>query len=164
MYLLTRINLNFMQQSVAILGKSTVYSIYFFPTNQVREEDMRDLLNQLLVPLIMMEDFNEHFLFWERKKIRYKYNLFCLNKKEETYYRTYDGCKSTIDITLANLLIAPEITCSKEYLRSCDHFPTTLKDEEIPTKHHQKQSKPNMVLKRKHNQEQLGYNYTEKAQ
>ena len=39
-----------------------------------------------------------------------RYNLLCLNKKEETYYRAYnasyhDGCKSTIDLTLANLMI-----------------------------------------------------------
>ena len=30
-------------------------------------------------------------------------NLLCLNEKKETYYRAYNGCKSTIDQTLANL-------------------------------------------------------------
>ena len=72
--------------------------------------------------------------------------LFCINeytlshkkskkalvreKKEETYYRTYNGCKSTVYLILANLSIALEITCSKEYdLRGSDHFPIILRDE-----------------------------------
>ena len=44
-----------------------------------------------------------------------RYNLFCLNEKEETYYRAYDGRKLTIDLTLANLTIAPEYQWSKEH-------------------------------------------------
>ena len=42
------------------------------------------------------------------EKILNRYNLFCLNEKEVTYYRSHYGCKSTIDLTLANLTIAPE--------------------------------------------------------
>ena len=39
------------------------------------------------------------------KKIVDRFNLLCLNEKEETYYRAYDGYKLTIDLTLANLAI-----------------------------------------------------------
>ena len=44
-----------------------------------------------------------------------RFNFLCLNKKEETYYRAYDGCKSTIDLTLINLTIASEYKWNKEY-------------------------------------------------
>ena len=43
-----------------------------------------------------------------------KFNLLWLNEKEETFYKSYDGCKSTIDLILANIKVAPEINCSKE--------------------------------------------------
>ena len=39
------------------------------------------------------------------EKILDRYNLLCIMKKEETYYRANNGCKSTIDLTLANLTI-----------------------------------------------------------
>ena len=42
------------------------------------------------------------------EKIPDSYNLLCLNEKKETYYRAHNGCKSTIDLTLTNLIIAPE--------------------------------------------------------
>ena len=29
-----------------------------------------------------------------------RYNFLCLNEKEETSYRTYDGYKSTLNVTL----------------------------------------------------------------
>ena len=31
-----------------------------------------------------------------------------LNEKEETYYKAYNSCKSTIDLTFANLSISSE--------------------------------------------------------
>ena len=77
------------------------------PTDHVRKEDMRDLLNQHPRPIILMENFNAHNTLWgcEKTSARWKMleqildelNLFCLNENEETYYRAYDGCKSTID-------------------------------------------------------------------
>ena len=52
-----------------------------------------------------------------------KFNLLCLNEKEETYYRAFDGIKSNIDLTLTSITIAPEYRWSKEYeLRGSDHF------------------------------------------
>ena len=41
-------------------GKRTVYSIYLLPTDQVTEDDMRDLLEQLPAPIILLGDFNTH--------------------------------------------------------------------------------------------------------
>ena len=46
------------------------------------------------------------------EKILYIYNLLCLNEKV-TYCRAYNGSKSTIDLTLTNLTIAPEYKWSK---------------------------------------------------
>ena len=42
------------------------------------------------------------------REILDRFNLLCLDEKEKTYYKAYDGCKLTIDLTLANLMIAPE--------------------------------------------------------
>ena len=73
--------------------------------------------------MILLGDFNAHNPRWgsekmstrERmlEKIPISFNLLCLNEKEETYYRAYDDCKSTID--LANITITPEYKWSKEY-------------------------------------------------
>ena len=100
-------------------GKRTIGLIYLPPTDQVREENMRDLLNQLSPPIIWMGDFNVQNPLWRtkksctggkiRQKIQDKFNLLCLNEKEETYYRAYEGCKSTIDLTFANISIASEM-------------------------------------------------------
>ena len=49
------------------------------------------------------------------KKIFDRYNLLCINKKEETYYRAFEGRKLTIDLTIASLMIALELEWSKEY-------------------------------------------------
>ena len=64
-----------------------------------------------------------------------KYNLLCSNEKEETW-------KSTIDLWLANLMIASEYKWSKEYkLGGSDHFPFIIEDEsEVSTKQHQRWS------------------------
>ena len=52
-----------------------------------------------------------------------KFNFLCLDEKEEAYYRAYDGCKSTIDLTLANISITPEMIESNGYnLRNSDSF------------------------------------------
>ena len=77
------------------------------------EEDIRDLLYQLPPSIILMRDFNAHIPLWGSKKwsrrgkmleqILDKINFLCLNETEETYYRTYDGYKLTIDLTLANI-------------------------------------------------------------
>ena len=79
---------------------------------------MRDLLELLPASMILMGDFNAHNPLWGKEKMSTKgrmlekilngFNLLHLNEKEETYYRTYDGRKSTIDQTLANLTRAPK--------------------------------------------------------
>ena len=109
------------------------------PQDTIREEDIRELMDQLPTPIIMMGDFNAHNTVWGGdktsargkliEKIIDDYNLLCLNNKEETYYRTHDGSKSTIDLTLVNNTLAPSLTWRKEYdLRGSDHFPIILKE------------------------------------
>ena len=116
----------------------------YHPTDQVTEEDKRDLLEQLPAPMILLGDFNTHNPLWggsEKKsttgimleKILDRHNLLCLNEKEETYYRAYDGCKSTIDLTFSNLTIASEYKLSRS-----EYLPIIIKDEkEVSTKQHQ---------------------------
>ena len=57
------------------------------------------------------------------------YNLLCINKREETFYRAFDGSNSTIDLTIASLTIALELEWSKEYeLGGSDYFPIIIED------------------------------------
>ena len=37
-----------------------------------------------------------------------EFNILCLNEKEETYYRAFNGSKSTIDLAITNLALAPQ--------------------------------------------------------
>ena len=116
-------------------------SIYLPPTDLVVEENMRDLLEQLPAPMILLGNFNAHNPLWGSEKMSTRgrmldkmpdrFNLLCNNKKVETYYRPYDGCKSTIDLTLINLTVAPEYKWRKKY----NHFPIIIEDErKISTK------------------------------
>ena len=73
-------------------GKRTICSIYLPPTDQVIDEDMRDLLKELPAPMILLGDFNAHNPLWRnekmstrrrmKEKILDRYNLLCINKKE----------------------------------------------------------------------------------
>ena len=42
-----------------------------------------------------------------------RYNLMCINKKEETYYRALHGRKSTMNLTIASLMIAQNLNGTK---------------------------------------------------
>ena len=101
---------------------------------------MRELLEQLPVPIILLGDFNADNPLWGSEKMSARgrmtekllnrYNLLCINKKEETYYRAFDGSKSTIDLTITSLTIAPELAWSREYeLRGNDHFTIIIEEE-----------------------------------
>ena len=63
-----------------------------------------------------------------------------MKKKKPTTYRAYNGCKSTIELTLANLMIALEYKWNNESkLRGSDHFPIIIEDErEVSIKQHQR--------------------------
>ena len=69
-------------------GKRTICSIYLPPTDQVTEEDMRELLEQLPAPMDLLRDFNAHNTIWGSKKmitreILNRYNLLYINKKKK---------------------------------------------------------------------------------
>ena len=67
------------------------------------------------------------------KKILDRYNLLCISKKEETYYRAFNGSKLTIDLTIANLMIASELEWGS------DHFPIIIEDgREVSMKQQQR--------------------------
>ena len=89
--------------------KRTIWSICLLPTDMVSKKNIRDLLEQLPVSLMLLKGFKVHNPLWrsEKKtstrgmvleKILDKYNILCLNNKEKTHNRAYDGCKSTIDL------------------------------------------------------------------
>ena len=83
----------------------------------MKEEDVRDL-EQLPAPMILLGDFNAHNSLWGSEKmstsgkmmekIFNRYNLLCIDKIEETNYRAFACSKSTIDLTIASLMIAPD--------------------------------------------------------
>ena len=71
--------------------KRMICSIYLPPTDLVMEEGLRDLLEQLPVPMILLRDFKAHDLLWGSEKmstkgkilekILHRFNLLCLNEK-----------------------------------------------------------------------------------
>ena len=71
------------------------------------------------------------------EKILDKFNLLCQNEKEGTYYRAFVSSKSTIDLAITNLALAPQFKWTKEYeLGGSDHFPIIIEDErEVSIKH-----------------------------
>ena len=66
------------------------------------------------------------------EKILNRYNFLYINKEEETYYRAFDGNKSTIDLTVASLTIGLELEWSKEY---------ELGERDVPMKQQQRWNK-----------------------
>ena len=52
--------------------KRIICLIYLTPTDQVTEEDMRDLPEQHPVPIILLGDFNAFNSLWGREKNEYK--------------------------------------------------------------------------------------------
>ena len=52
--------------------KKTICSIYLPTTGQVNEEDLRDFLEQLPAPTIILRDFSTHNPLWESKKMSKK--------------------------------------------------------------------------------------------
>ena len=93
------------------------------------------------------------------EQILHKFNLLCMNKIEETYYKAYDDWKSIIDLTLANITIAPELISSKEYdLRGSHHFLIIIrKERKNSTKHQQRWriKRANLIqFQKKHNNNQ----------
>ena len=81
-------------------GKRIVCSIYLAPADQVKEEDMRTpgAAPSTYDPA---GKFHAHTIHYGEtrimKKILERFNPLCINKKEETYYRVFDGSKSTIE-------------------------------------------------------------------
>ena len=53
-------------------GKRPVCSVYLPPSDQETEKDIRDLGEQLLTPMILLEDFIEHNPLWENQKMSTK--------------------------------------------------------------------------------------------
>ena len=105
-----RTTLQVVTLEVQLVGenKITICSIYLPPTDQVTEEDMTDLLEQFPTPMILLGDFNTYNPLWRNKKTNTRgrilekildtYNHLCLNGKEETQYKIFNSCKSTIDL------------------------------------------------------------------
>ena len=63
------------------------------------EEDMRDLLEQLLAPMILLGDNT----LWGSAKMssRRQKQPFVFEKEETSYYRAYDDCKLALDIKIS---------------------------------------------------------------
>ena len=70
-----RLNIRTTLQTIALelymagKRKRTMCSIYLPPTDLVTEKDMKDLLEQLPAPMILLGDFSAHNSLWGSKKM-----------------------------------------------------------------------------------------------
>ena len=65
----------------------------------------------MILPLLGCEKMSTRGRMME--KILDRYNLMCINKKEETYYRAFESSKLTIDLTIDSLTIAQNLNGAK---------------------------------------------------
>ena len=110
-------------------------SVYLPPTNLVTEED-----------IILLGDSSTHNPVGKWKNEHKRENAVENPRQIQffvpNYYREYDGCKLTIDLTLDNLTLSPDNKWSKKYkLSGSDLFPIIIEDErKVPTKQNQRWS------------------------
>ena len=115
---------------------------------------MRDLLEQVPAPMILLGDFNAHNQLWgKEKRAQEGENLQQIQphvpkQKRRNLLQNIRWHKSTKDLTLT-----PEYKQSKKYeLRGSNHFPIIIEDErEVSTKQNQSWSTLDTISERKKN-------------
>ncbi|KAG5872204.1 hypothetical protein JTB14_011076 [Gonioctena quinquepunctata] len=136
-----QIPLNTTLEAVAVeIGTSQkmhLCSIYIPPNCDIEENDLRNLIDQILSPKIILGDFNGHNIIWRSQKTTplgkkiansiNSLNLALLNNGANTHFNLASGSSSAIDLSLCSPSILFDHTWRvAEDLHGSDHFPIMI--------------------------------------
>jgi exonuclease III len=124
--------------SVQLKQKITICNLYLSNQLPFTEADLKNIIQQLPLPFILLGDFNSHNKLWGCittntrgkiiKSVIDSENLITLNNGKPIHFGTASGMQSAIDLTFITLSLAPHFTwdiLSHSY-RS-DHLPIITK-------------------------------------
>ena len=136
-----QILLNTALQAVAVSFPSgelkSICSIYLPPNDPVTEDQLRNLINQLPKPTMVIGDFNAHNPLWYDRNLDIRgeilqnlievENFLVLNEESPTFFRTYDQATSNIDLALVSRTCPGEFIWSAlDDLNGSDHYPIII--------------------------------------
>ena len=138
------VNINTNLQAVAVrftLSKSyTVCSLYL-PELSIREAELKNLLDQLPTPFLLLGDFNGHNPLWGGNHLDEKGDVIeklidhnpisLFNDGSMTYHNIHTSYSSAIDLSICSSNILLDFIWSvDEELHGSDHYPIYLKGVE----------------------------------
>ena len=139
----TNITLNSNVEAVAVavtIGTRslTICNVYLSNRYELTYESLDNLKNQLPPPYVILGDFNSHSTMWgsckldNRGKIVEEFiinnDIVLLNDKTHTYFNTYKGTSSAIDLSLCSSALIIDFDWEVlDNLYGSDHYPLMLK-------------------------------------
>ncbi|MGL4677181.1 MAG: reverse transcriptase domain-containing protein, partial [Brevinema sp.] len=117
----------------------TICSIYIPPDIHVEYREIRNLIDQLPTPFLLLGDFNAHNPMWGdqgldtkgsiMEKIIDHDNISLLNDGTPTYHNIYHNSYSAIDMSICSSSILMDYTWQvQQDLNGSDHYPIILRD------------------------------------
>ena len=138
----SRLRLDTTMEAVAITVHSerqyTICSLYLSPNLNITKEEIRDLINQLPRPYLLMGDFNAKHPAWDFENpvdargrmvhsLIVEESLGLLNQGQPTHYHIQTNSLSAIDLCLSSINIMGDFHLGMdEDLHGSDHFPMYL--------------------------------------
>ena len=115
----------------------TICNLYLPPSQNIDYDDLRNLVNQLPSPFLLVGDLNAHSPIWGNKNTDQKgkfvekllddFNLCIFNDKTPTYFHFPTGSRTSIDLTIGspNLVLDYKWQVCNDLYES-DHYPVIL--------------------------------------
>ncbi|GFY12027.1 putative RNA-directed DNA polymerase from transposon X-element [Trichonephila clavipes] len=128
-------------QAVAVRIHSTslitVCYLYLPPNAVVHQQDLKNLVDQLPAPFVILGDFNGHSTLWgsvktnprgrQIEQVLSDHCLCLLNHEEPTYFHEPTRSFHTLDLAICSPSLFPNLNLSVEKdLYNSDHFPVIL--------------------------------------
>ena len=141
-------NLQAVAVQLSLFKTITLCSIYVPPSDNLRQQELDDLVQQLPKPFILLGDFNSHNPLWgsistndKGKKIEdfiANNNLSLFNDGSDTYLHPGSGTYSAIDLSITDPSILNDFQWSVHSdMCGSDHFPIVLESiVQAPEEHY----------------------------
>ena len=121
----------------------TVCSMYLSPNLTVEENDIKNVINQLQDPFLLLGDMNARHGIWGEPvqntkgstfyRLLLEQNLSLLNDEEKTCYSAQHNTSTLIDLSIASALAFPDFTASViECRHGSDHHPVKIQKNPPP--------------------------------